>query len=96
MELFRLSREIYADVLSGKGAAKRGARWNSAGTELVYTAGNRSLAMTEIAAHFTLATLPEDYLMLIIYVPDNVSIKKYQIMSCPNSGTSSHMRWLLK
>ena len=76
MELFRLSRAIYADVLSGTGAAKKGARWNSQGVEMIYTAGNRSLAMAEVAVHFTLATLPADYVMLVIYVPDNISIKK--------------------
>jgi RES domain-containing protein len=76
MELFRLSREMYAGVLSGKGAAKKGARWNSPGVELIYTAGNRSLAMAEIAVHFTLGTIPNDYMMLIIHVPDNASIKK--------------------
>jgi RES domain-containing protein len=83
MELFRLSREIYADVLSGKGAAKKGARWNSPGVELIYTAGNRSLAMAEVAVHFTLATLPEDYMMLIIYVPDNISLKKLSEKDLP-------------
>jgi RES domain-containing protein len=83
MELFRLSRGIYSDVLSGKGAATKGARWNSPGVELVYTAGNRSLAMAEIAVHFTLATLPDDYLMLVISVPDNVSIKKLSESDLP-------------
>jgi len=74
---------MYSDVLSGKGAAKKGARWNSQGVELVYTAGNRSLAMAEVAVHFTLATLPEDYLMLIIHVPDNTSIKKLSEKELP-------------
>jgi RES domain-containing protein len=45
MELFRLCREKYIKPLSGKGAAIKGARWNSVGVELIYTASNRSLAM---------------------------------------------------
>ena len=76
MEAYRLSREKYAASLSGKGAALKGARWNSIGVEMIYTASNRSLAMAEVAVHLTLATLPDDYLMLTIYLPDDISIWK--------------------
>lgn len=72
MEVFRLSREKFASPLSGKGSAIKGARWNSIGIELIYTANNRSLAMAEVAVHFTLATLPSDYLMLTINIPDDI------------------------
>jgi RES domain-containing protein len=74
MEVYRLARQKYAHELSGKGAAIKGARWNSPGTELIYTAGNRSLAMAEVAVHLSLGTLPDDYFMLTIYVPDNLSM----------------------
>lgn len=76
MEVFRLAREQYANTLSGKGAAIKGARWNSQGVEIMYTAANRSLAMAEVSVHLTLATLPEDYVMITIYVPDNTSVIK--------------------
>ena len=76
MEVFRLSREKYGATLSGKGAALKGARWNSVGVEMIYTASNRSLAMAEIVVHLSLATLPDDYLMLTIYLPDDLAIKK--------------------
>lgn len=76
MEAFRLAREKYAATLSGKGAALKGARWNSVGAEMIYTASNRSLAMAEVSVHLTLATLPDDYLMLTIYLPDDISLKK--------------------
>ncbi len=75
MEVFRLSRERYARTLSGIGASLKGARWNSIGVELIYTAKNRSLSMAEVAVHFTLATLPDDYMMVTIHIPDNISIK---------------------
>jgi RES domain-containing protein len=83
MEAYRLSREKFAGTLSGKGAALKGARWNSIGVELVYTAGNRSLAMAEVAVHFTLATLPGDYMMITIFIPDNVSIQKINVSDLP-------------
>ena len=75
MEVFRLSREKFAVPLSGKGAALKGARWNSIGVEVIYTAQNRSLAMAEVVVHLTLATLPDDYMMLTIEIPDNLKIK---------------------
>jgi RES domain-containing protein len=76
MKVFRLAREKHATPLSGKGAAKYGARWNPVGIELIYTAQNRSLAMAEVAVHLTLATLPDDYMMLTIDIPDDIKIKQ--------------------
>lgn len=75
MKVFRLARKKYATPLSGKGAAMYGARWNPTGVELIYTAQNRSSAMAEVAVHLTLATLPDDYMMLTIEIPDEVKIK---------------------
>jgi RES domain-containing protein len=74
MELYRLSREKFAGSLSGKGAALKGARWNSVGFELIYTAANRSLAMAEVAVRLTLATIPNDYVMVTIFAPDDIGI----------------------
>jgi RES domain-containing protein len=83
MEVFRLSRQKFAVPLSGKGAAIKGARWNSAGVELIYTASNRSLAMAEVAVHLTLATIPDDYVMVKIYVPDDISTRKLTTSDLP-------------
>lgn len=91
MEVFRLSRAKYAEPLSGKGAAVKGARWNSAGVELIYAAMNRSLAMAEVAVHLTLATIPSDYVMVTIYLPDEVSMKKLNEKALPrNWNTFPH------
>lgn len=76
MEVYRLARKKYSKSLSGKGAAIKGARWNSVGVELIYTASNRSLAMAEIAVHFSFSTLPKDYMMITIFIPDNISVQK--------------------
>ena len=75
MEVFRLARKKFAAELSGKGAALEGARWNSQGTEMIYTASNRSLCMAEVAVHLTLSSLPADYMMITIFIPNNVSMK---------------------
>lgn len=83
MEVFRLSREKYASSLAGIGAALRGARWNSVGIELIYTATNRSLAMAEVAVHFTLATLPTDFRMITIEIPDDIQSKNLEVEDLP-------------
>lgn len=83
MEVFRLSRFKYISYLSGKGAAIKGARWNNIGTEIIYTANNRSLAMAEVAVHFSLATIPEGYYMITIFIPNNTSIKIVQVKDLP-------------
>jgi len=85
MEVFRLAREKYATPLSGKGAAVKGARWNSIGIELIYTAKNRSLAMAEVSVHFTLATLPEDYMMITINIPDDIETKQLAETDLPTN-----------
>ena len=75
MIVFRLSRKKYATALSGKGAAVYGARWNSQGVEMIYTAESRALAMAEVIVHLSLAMMPDDYQMLSILVPDSVSVE---------------------
>ena len=85
MEVYRLCREKFALPLSGIGASIRGARWNSPGVQLLYTAANRSLAMAEVAVHLTLATLPPDYVMLSISVPDDAPVKKITAASLPEN-----------
>lgn len=88
MEVFRLSRKNFTSSLSGKGAALKGGRWNSIGVETIYTAGNRSLAMAEVAVHFTLATLPADYMMVTIHIPDDISLKKLNVTDLPAGWNS--------
>ena len=83
MEVFRLARAAYKNKLDGKGAAIKGARWNSAGVEIIYTAANRSLAIAEVFVHLTAATLPVDFYMLTIYIPDDVSMIKMSSSQLP-------------
>lgn len=72
MEGFRLARKKYPIELSGKGASIAGARWNSKGTEIIYCAESRALAMAEVAVHLSLATLPSDFVMLKIDIPNDI------------------------
>lgn len=85
MQVFRIAREQYAHTLSGRGAALKGARWNSPGTEMIYTAGNRSLAMAEVAVHLTFATLPDDFRMICIEIPDDIKITEIRAADLPEN-----------
>ena len=75
MEVFRLARKKYPVELSGKGASISGARWNSKGTEIIYCAQNRALAMAEVLVHLSLAALPSDFVMLTIEIPDDILVE---------------------
>lgn len=83
MEVFRLARRKFAEPLSGKGAALKGARWNSVGIELIYTAENRSLAMAEVAVHLSWSMLPDDYVMITIDVPDDIEPEMLAVDELP-------------
>jgi RES domain-containing protein len=85
MKVYRLSRKKYSEELSGKGAAMVGGRWNSRGTELIYTAESRALAMAEVAVHLTLATLPEDFVMVEVDIPDNLEISEMKTGELPKN-----------
>jgi len=88
MEVYRLSRKKYASSLNGIGASLRGGRWNSKGVQLIYTAANRALAMAEVAVHFTFATLADDYIMLTIKIPANVSPGTINSKTLPKNWSS--------
>ncbi len=44
--------------------------------------------MAEVAVHFTLATLPDDYVMMAVYVPDDISITKLAMADLPPNWNS--------
>ena len=85
MKVFRLSKKKYAEEFNGKGASKSGNRWNSKGTEIIYTAESRALAMAEILVHLSLATLPKDFVMITINIPDSFKIKEINLKVLPKN-----------
>ena len=58
------------------GAALYGGRWNSIGIEVVYTSSHISLAILEILVNST--TLPEDYVLTRIEIPDDLIRSPYE------------------
>lgn len=70
------------------GAYLFGGRWNSKGTEIIYTAANRSLAMVEVAIKLDTYEMSKDYHMLTIYIPDNLKAIKFSIEDLPFNWNS--------
>lgn len=93
MRVFRLMREKYGIELSGKGAALSGNRWNSKGTELIYCADSRALAMAEVAVHLPLSILPRDYVMFEIDIPVTFPSHPFQKRICLSIGVVFHLFW---
>lgn len=74
MQIYRLSKKKYSSELSGVGAALSNNRWNSKGTEMIYTAQSRALAMAEVLVHLDTYALDISYMMLSITLPDHIAI----------------------
>lgn len=83
MKVYRLSRKKYSEELSGKGAAIAGGRWNSRGTQIIYTAQSRALALAEVAVHLSVATMPDDFMMVEIEVPDDIKVTELDPQQLP-------------
>jgi RES domain-containing protein len=75
MRVWRIAREVYP-LLDGEGARRWGARWNSPGTPLVYTASSPSLASLEALVAMDLDEVPADLVLASIDVPDNASVER--------------------
>ncbi len=71
MLVYRLTKGKYKDQLSGIGAAIMGGRWNSLGIEIIYSATNRALAMSEVAVHVAFELLKDNYHMMEVELPDD-------------------------
>jgi len=88
MIVYRLSRGRYRFDLSGAGAKIAGGRWNSIGVPVLYTAESRALAALEIAVHTPLNIVPEDYMMITVFIPPKASIHEIKTKDLPVSWKS--------
>jgi RES domain-containing protein len=84
MVLYRITKCIYADDLTGIGARLFGGRWNSEGRSALYLASSRSLALLEVLVHLPPLIIPDDYCLVEIEVPDN-SINNISVKDLPNN-----------
>lgn len=72
MRVFRICAPQFVGVaLSGEGAARAGARWNSLGVRMAYTASSVALAMLEMLVHVDRENVPTNRRLLTFDVPDD-------------------------
>lgn len=83
MIVFRLSKSKYAHDLSGRGAERSGARWNSKGVPMLYTGASRALCTAEIAVHTPLGNIPEDYMIVTLELPEDAALTEISMSQLP-------------
>ncbi|SFF87863.1 RES family NAD+ phosphorylase [Pontibacter chinhatensis] len=88
MIVYRLSRGLYRNDLSGRGAEIAGGRWNSKGTAILYTSESIALCTVEVAVHMPLGIVPKDYYLVRIEIPDSASIKELPETELPHDWKS--------
>ena len=76
MIAYRLTRSKYANDLAGTGGLYAAGRCNHKGTPVIYAAQQPSLALAEVLAHLDLDSVPLDYVLVTIEIPDNVPTKQ--------------------
>lgn len=67
-----LRREFARDSFDGEGAYRYGGRWSSPGTRLTYTSEHQSLAMLEYFVHLDKDDPPDDLVLAVAEVPDDL------------------------
>lgn len=72
MIIYRLATEIYKEDLSGNGAKLFGGRWNSVGLPVLYTTENISLSVLEILVRTDMQSIPLNYHLIKIEIPDSI------------------------
>ena len=78
MIVYRLTRRVYANDLSGIGAEQLGGRWNSKGVPVLYTSSSRALCLSECLVHVNAMFLPQDLVMVSIEIPDASAIQTFK------------------
>lgn len=70
MRVFRISRSVHSEDLTGDGARIHGGRWNHRGTSVIYASESRALATTEYLVHVPMSLVPDDLRIVTILIPD--------------------------
>jgi RES domain-containing protein len=84
MLVYRICKTRYAQDLSGTGARLAGGRWNRKGLAVLYTSQSRALAALEFLVHLEFMTVPGQYSMLTIALPDHLESTKYTVTDLPS------------
>ena len=95
MRVWRISKAKYAhSAFSGEGARLFDARWNFAGTPMVYTSTSLALAAIEFFVHLDPSEAPMGLVSLMAEMPDDVSIEQVEIRQLPRDWRKTDNRIL--
>jgi len=88
MEVFRISREVYASGLVASGGANR---WNMRHQYVLYAGSSRSLSTLELIVHRNSIVPLDQYKVMVILIPDS----DYLIKTIPTESLPGNWRTLL-
>lgn len=82
--VYRVLRRKYArSPFDGEGAYRYGGRWSSPGIRLSYTSEHQSLALLEYFVHLDKDDPPDDLVLAIAELPDNLGREKVDTSQLP-------------
>lgn len=82
--LYRVLRKAFAaSPFDGEGAYRYGGRWSSPGTRLSYASQHQSLAMLEYFVHLDRDDPPDDLVLAIAEIPDDVATAELDAHKLP-------------
>ena len=88
--LYRVLRKTFARApFDGEGAYRYGGRWSSPGTRLSYTSEHQSLAMLEYFVHLDVDDSPEDLVLAVAEVPDDLVRERVDTINLPANWRES-------
>ena len=88
--VYRILRKAYARTpFDGEGAYRYGGRWSSPGTRLSYASEHQSLAMLEYFVHLDKDDPPDDLVLAIADVPDDVGRTTVEAAALPSNWHDS-------
>ncbi len=85
MRVWRISKAKYAHTaFSGEGARLFDARWNFAGTPMVYTSSSLALAAIEFFVHLDPSVAPADLVSVRAEIPDDLRVDRIETAQLPH------------
>jgi RES domain-containing protein len=83
-QLYRVLRRAFAaSPFDGEGAYRYGGRWSSPGTRLSYASEHQSLAMLEYFVHLDKDDPPDDLVLAVAEVPDDMASEVVEVARLP-------------
>ena len=80
MIVYRITNSLFKDDISGTGAKIKGARWNTPGSSMLYTAQSISLSVLELLVHIGFKDIQNFYHLLAISIPDDTALSEINIV----------------